>query len=126
MGSDAGLGKKIACELTLRGTLAAGREKEVELATMSPEFDYLHRKNRCEMLISRDDTSNGVIILGTCFSLFVYIRASADWRTSDSSVDGGPQGNWRRNSNSRNVVARSPFFSRPAARAPRSASLLVG
>ena len=25
----------------------------------------------------------------------------ADWRKSDSSVDGEPQGNWRRNSNSR-------------------------
>ena len=42
-----------------------------------------------------------------------------DWRKSDSSVDGEPQGNWRRNSNSRDVVASSPFLSRPAVRAPQ-------
>ena len=40
---------------------------------------------------------------------------------SDSSVDGEPQGNWRWNSNSRDAVASSPSFSRPAARAPRRA-----
>ena len=34
------------------------------------------------------------------------------------TVDGEPQGNWRRNSNSRNVVASSLSFSRPAARTP--------
>ena len=60
------------------------------------------------------------------FSVFVYIRAHsrwfplrADWRKSNSSVDGEPQGNWRRNSNSRDVVASSPSFSCPAARAPQ-------
>ena len=44
-----------------------------------------------------------------------------DWRKSDSSIDREPQGNWRRNSNFREVVASSPSFSRPAARAPRRA-----
>ena len=44
-----------------------------------------------------------------------------DWRKSDSSVDGEPQGHWRWNSNSRDAVASSPSFSRPAARAPRRA-----
>ena len=42
----------------------------------------------------------------------------ADWRKSDSSFDGEPQGNWRWNSNSRDVVVNFPSFSRPAARAP--------
>ena len=42
------------------------------------------------MLIGRDDISNDVITFGTCFSMFVYIRA--DWRKSDSSVNGEPQG----------------------------------
>ena len=37
----------------------------------------------------------------------------ADWQKSDSSVDGEPQLNWRRNSNSRDVVASSASFSRP-------------
>ena len=42
-----------------------------------------------------------------------------DWRKSDSSVDGEPQGNWRWNSNSRGIVASSPSFScSAAARAP--------
>ena len=45
----------------------------------------------------------------------------ADWRKFDSSVDGEPQGNWRWNSNSRDVVASSPSFSRRAARTPRRA-----
>ena len=40
---------------------------------------------------------------------------------SDSTVDGEPQGNWIWNSNSRDVVASSPSFSLPAARAPRRA-----
>ena len=38
--------------------------------------------------------------------MFVYIRAY--WRKSNSSVDGEPQGNWKWNSNSRDVVASSP------------------
>ena len=102
----------VACEQALRGALAAGREKEGKLATMSLEFEYLHRKSRCEMLTSGDD-SNDVITLGTCFSMFVYIRA--DWWKSDSSVDGEPRGNWRLNFNSKDVVASSPSFSHPAA-----------
>ena len=92
------------------------REKEGELATTFLEFEYLHRESRGEMRIGGDDISNDVITLGTCFPL------RADWRKSDSSVDGEPQGNWRWNSTSEEVlVANSPFFSRPAARAPRTA-----
>ena len=51
------------------------QQKEGEVAIMSLEFEYLHRKSRCEMLIGGDDISNDVITLGTCFSIFVYIRA---------------------------------------------------
>ena len=48
----------------------------------------------------------------------------ADWRKSDNSVDGEPQGNWRWNSTSGDLlVSNSPSFSRPAARAPRRACL---
>ena len=72
------------------------------------------------MLIGGDDISNDVITLGTCFSMFIYIlftfgSVRPDWRKSDSSVDRGPQGNWRRNLNSRDVVASSPSLSRLAA-----------
>ena len=35
----------ITYEQTLRGPLTAGREKELDLATTSLEFEYLHRKN---------------------------------------------------------------------------------
>ena len=95
-----------------------GREKEGDLATTSLEFDYLHRKKRCEMLFSGDDTSNGVITLGTYFSMFVYIRARFRFALigGNLTVDGEPQGNWRRNSNSRNVVASSLSFSPPPER----------
>ena len=41
-----------------------GREKEGDLATTSLEFEYLHRKSRCEMLIGGNDISNDVITLG--------------------------------------------------------------
>ena len=51
-----------------------GKRKE-KFATASLEFEYLHRKSRCEMLIGGDDTSNDVITLDNCFSMFVYIRA---------------------------------------------------
>ena len=64
----------LACE-HLRVALAVEREKERELATSFLDFEYLHRKSRCEMLIGGDDISNDVITLGTCFSMFVYIRA---------------------------------------------------
>ena len=64
--------KKVACERALRGTLAAAREKEGELATASLKFEYLHRKSRCEMLIGGDDISNDIITLGTCFSMLVH------------------------------------------------------
>ena len=65
----------VACEQALRCALAAVREKEGELATTFLEFEYLHGKRQCEMLIGGDDCGNDVITLGTCFSMFVYIRA---------------------------------------------------
>ena len=44
-----------------------GAKKEGKLATTSLEFEYLHRKSRCEILIGGDDISNDVITIGTCF-----------------------------------------------------------
>ena len=65
----------VACEQALRAALAAVRENEGELATTSLEFENLHRKRRCEMLIGGDDKSNDVITLGKCFSMIVYVRS---------------------------------------------------
>ena len=81
--------------------VAAGREKEGELATTALEFEYLHQKSQRKMLIGRDDINNDIITLGTCFSMF-FLRSRSfllhvDWQKSDSSVEGEPQGNWRWN-----------------------------
>ena len=120
----------VACahEQALLGALAAGREKEGELATTSLKLEYLRQKSRCKMLIGEDYISDDVITLGASFHMFFNICLHsrsfpllAVWWKSDSSVDGKPQGNWRRNSNYRDVVASTPSFSRFAARAPRRA-----
>ena len=59
--------------------------------------------------------------LARVFQLLFTISRSfplrTDWRKSDSSVDGEPQGNWRWSSNS-----KLSFLFPPAARAPRRAS----
>jgi len=65
----------ITCEQALRGAPEAGREKKGELATTYLEFEYLHPKSRCEMLIGGDDISNDDNTLDTYFSMFVYICA---------------------------------------------------
>ena len=106
------------------GWRGGGGGEEGEVATTSLEFEYLHGKSRWEMLIGGYDINNDVITLGALL-MFVYIfllfLLFAGWGKSDSSVDGEPQGSWRWNSNSRDVMASSPWFSRPAARAPRRA-----
>ena len=55
---------------------------------MSLEFEYLHRKSRCEMLIGGDDISNDLITLRTCFSMFVYIRARFRFALIGSNLTG--------------------------------------
>ena len=62
-----GTGGGVAYEQAFRGALAVGRENEGELATTSPEFEYLHGKRRCEMLIGGDDSSYDVITLARVF-----------------------------------------------------------
>ena len=86
-----------------RGALAAGREKKGELATKSPEFEYLHRKSRCEMLIGGHDLRKDVITLGKCF---VYIRARLLFALIGGNLTAQSTGSHREmewNSNSRDV-----------------------
>ena len=94
--------KNIAYEQPHRGALSAGREKERELATTTLEFEYLHRKSRCEMLIGGDDVSNDGITFDTCFTMFAYIRArfrfaliggnlTAQWTGNHRGIGGGIQ-----------------------------------
>ena len=76
------------------------------------------------MLIGGDDISNDVITIGTCFSIlftFALVSALADWRKSDSSVDGEPQGNWRWDAN-----CKLSFFYPPHRQsAPKSCSQAI-
>ena len=81
-------------------------------------------KSRCEMLIGGDDISNDVITSARVFQcLFTFALVSSSrwlaeiWQLSRR----GATRNWRWNSNSRDVVASSPSFSRSAARAPHRA-----
>ena len=66
----------LACEQALRGALAAGREKEGELAPTCLEFEYLHRKSRCEKLIGGDDISNDLSRVFQCLFTFPLVSAS--------------------------------------------------
>ena len=67
----------LASEQALRGVLLAGREKKGELATTSLEFEYLHRKSRCEirceMLIGGDN--NDLSSVFQCLFTFVLVPA---------------------------------------------------
>ena len=58
----------------------AGREKEGELTTMSLEFEYLHRKSWCEMLIGGDDiivaTSLPLARVFQCLLSFALVSTS--------------------------------------------------
>ena len=113
----------LASEKVLRGALAAGREKEGEFATTSLEFEYLHRKSRCEELIGGDDVRNDVITLSTCFSIFVYIRYRFHLMLIGGNLTAHSTGSHRgiggRIQIPETVVASSPSFSRPSARAPQ-------
>ena len=76
--------EKLSSEKGLWSALAAGREKEGELATTSLDFEYLHRKSRCEILIGRDDISNDVITLGTCFAMLFTFAMTGENLTAQS------------------------------------------
>ena len=106
----------------------AGKRRRAFFATTSLEFECLRRKSRYEMLIGEDDISNDVINMARVFNVCLHSRSfplCADWRKSNSSVDGEPHGNWRWNSSSRDVVASSPSFP-PPRRQSAPQSLLAG
>ena len=116
--------KHRASEQALQSALVVGWEKEGELATTSLEFEYLHWKSQCKILIGRDDISNDVYpwrVLPCVFQcLFTFVLISpSHWLAEIWQLS--RRGNWRQNSNSRDVVASSPSFSRLTTRAPRRA-----
>ena len=78
---------RITYEQTLRGPLAAGREKEGDLATAPLEFEYLHWKSRCEILIGGDDIL--VIMTPLPFALASTSRWLAEiWQLSRRAATG--------------------------------------
>ena len=79
----------IAYEQVLQGALAAVWQKERELATTSLEFDYLHQKSQCKMLIG--GMTLVMLLLPsacafTCFSFFVYIHAHFSFTLIDRNL----------------------------------------
>ena len=65
------------------------------------------------MLIGGDDISSDIITHGMCLQCLFTVVLISTLRLlakSDSSVDGEPRGNWRWNSNYRDIVASSPSF----------------
>ena len=115
---------EVACEQALRGTLAAGREKEEDLATTSLEFEYPHRKSRCKMLIGGDDISTDVITLGTCFSMFVYFRARSRFALIGGNLTAQSTGSHRGIGSGIQICKLSFLFPPRRQRAP--VSLLTG
>ena len=83
------------------------------------------KNSRCEVLIGGDDFSNDVITLGTCYSMFVYIRTrfpfpliGGNLTAQSTGSHRGIGGGIKFQSSFREVVASSPSFSRPAAERP--------
>ena len=90
-------------------------------------------KSWWELLIGEDDISNEVIILGMCFSIFVYICARFHFTLIGRNLTAQSTGSHRGTVRGiqipetySHVVARSPSFSRPAARAPRRSCSQAG
>ena len=103
--------------------MAAGREKkeslQLRLWNLNICIEKLDAKCRlAEVILVM--TSLPLVRVFQCVFTFALVFALLFISgKSDTSVDGEPQGNWRWNSNSRDVVASSPSFSRPTLRVPR-------
>ena len=86
--------------------------------------EYLRQKRQCKMLIGGDDISNDFITF-RCFSVFVYICTRFCFAliggNLTAQLTGSHRGIGAGNSNSRDVIANSPSFSRPVARVTQRA-----
>ena len=114
----------VACEHALRGALEAGREKEGELATTSLDLNVCIEKVDAKCWLAEMTLEMMSLLLACVFQcLFTFVLISTPrwlaeiWQFSRWE----PQGNWMWNSNSRDVVASSPSFCRPATWTPRRA-----
>ena len=118
-------GVSIACEQVLQGILTAGGKRKESLQLGLWNLNICIEKFN---VIGRDDIGSDVIYLWLVFfNVCLHSRSfplRADWWKSDCSVDGEPQGNWRWNSNSRDVIASTPSLSHPTTKSALESSLL--
>ena len=118
----------VTCQQALRGALEARRERKESLQLRLWNLNICIEKVDAKCWLAEMTlvmTSLSLARVFQCLFTFALVSASRWLAESDSSVDGELQGNWRWNSNSREVVASSPSFSRPVARAPRTACSLA-
>ena len=118
--------KDIAREQAFRGALGVGRERKETLQNyFSGIWIFASRKSMRDADWRRwHYWWRHYLLWHVFFNVCLHSRSllfRADWQKSDNSVDGEPQGSWRLNWNSKDVVTSSPSFSLPAARAPRRA-----
>ena len=121
-----GLNHSLACEQTLRGALAARREMEGELATTFVEIEF-HLRFPCvspstELLhfCQSSGSGNGCECKQNIEKHVLRVMTSL---LSSPLISISHRHFPFRNSNFRDVVASSPSFSRPAARACSQANL---
>ena len=104
---------KVVSEQALRGTFSSGREKEGELAT------HLWNLNTCiEKVDAKCWLAEMTLVMTSLPLARVYIRARFRFALTGGNLTAQSTRSHSWNSNSRDVVASSPSFSRPAARAP--------
>ena len=110
----------LACEQALWGVPPVGWEKKGELATTSLDYEYLHRKSRCKMLIGGDDVSNDLhVFFHVCLILARFPFALIGRNLTAKSMGSHRGIGGRIRIPETEVFAISPSLSRPAARAPR-------
>ena len=67
---------KKAYKQVLQGALAAGWQKERQLATTSLEFDYLHQKSQCKMLIGGMTLEMMSLPSARAFTCFLFFNVT--------------------------------------------------
>ena len=111
---------KLASEQALRGALAARREKEGKLATTSLELNSCIKKVDAKCWLAEMTCVMTSLPLTRVFQcLFTSALVRACWLVEIWQLSRrGATGNWRWNSNSRDVVASSPSFPAPSPEHP--------
>ena len=114
--------KRLACKQSLRGALAGGREEEGELRLWNLSI-YIEKADAKCLLAEMTLVMTSLLLARVFQCLFTFVLVSASrwleeiWQLSRR----GAKRQLEVNSNSRDVVASSPTFSRPSAGVPRRA-----